>query len=36
MLISRVAHRRGRHRWRSGLKDSRKSDGSGKRVVGKI
>jgi len=35
MLISRVAHRGGRHRWRSGRKDSRKGDGGGKRVGGR-
>ena len=35
MLISRVAHRGGKHRWRSGRKDSRKGNGCGKRVGGR-
>ncbi|KAH8629786.1 hypothetical protein IG631_14363 [Alternaria alternata] len=35
MLISRVAHRGGRHRWRSSCKDSRKGGGGGKRVGGR-
>jgi len=35
MLISRVADREGRHRWRSDRKDSRKGDGGGERVGGR-